>query len=190
MDAFFIILLILTGILCAYLISIYNHLVRLKHQVTQAWSNIDVLLKQRHEELPKLVDSCKEYMGYEADTLKAVISARSAVASAQESANVQALGQAETQLRLGLGNLFALAEDYPDLKASDAFQHLQERISGLDSDIADRREFYNDTVNALNTRIEQFPDLIIARHFSFGAAELLTFDEAELKDHSVKDLFG
>jgi LemA protein len=102
---------------------------------------------------------------------------------------VGALGKAETQLRLGLGNLFAVAEDYPELTASESFNHLRNRISGLEAGIADRREYYNDSVNRLNVRIEQFPDLIIARRFGFKPAELLEFDEAELADVDMKQLF-
>src|SRR3990172_7155563 len=134
---------IILGILAAlilYAITLYNNLVSLKHNVTKAWSNIDILLKQRHDELPKLVETCKQYMGYEQATLEKVMQARSAVAAARERADVSALGPAETQMRLGLGNLFALAEAYPDLKANETFRHLQGRISGLEDAIADRRE--------------------------------------------------
>lgn len=190
MDPFWIIVSVLAILVIGYLISIYNHLIRLKHQVTQAWSNIDVLFKQRHDELPKLVDTCKEHMGYESETLQKIIEARSAVSGARESGNVKALGAAETLLRQSLGSLFAVVEDYPELRASDSFMHLQQRITGLEHDIADRREFYNDAVNSLNTRIEQFPDVIVARQFGFKAAELLKFDAAELKDHSIKSLFN
>ncbi len=102
---------------------LYNNLVSLKHNVSKAWANIDVLLKQRHDELPKLVETCKQYMGYEQETLEKVMQARAAVSAAREKGDVSALGPAETQLRMGLGNLFALAEAYPDLKANDSFQH-------------------------------------------------------------------
>ena len=129
-------------------------------------------------------------MGYEKSALQDIVKARSAVASAQQQQNMQQLGAAETQLRLGLGNLFALAEEYPDLKANDSFQHLQTRISGLEDDIADRRELYNSSVNLNNVRIEQFPDVIVARMFNFGAKDLLEFDDAELKDVNIKQLFN
>lgn len=162
---------------------------RLKHNVSQAWSNIDILLKQRHEELPKLVDTCREHMQYEQDTLTRVIQARSQVASAREHQDMKRLGQAESQLRLELGNLFAVVEDYPDLKASDTFQHLQSRITGLESAIADRREFYNASVNLHNIRIEQFPDLIIARLFKFTERDLLVFDAKDLADVNIGQLF-
>ncbi|MBP0049117.1 LemA family protein [Marinobacterium sp. AK62] len=190
MDISLIITLAVIGVVVVYFISLYNHLVQLKHGVSKAWSNIDVLLKQRHDELPKLVETCKQHMGYEQNTLTAVMEARSAVASAREQGDVGALGKAETQLRMGLGNLFAVAEDYPELRASDSFMHLHSRITGLESGIADRREYYNDSVNHLNVRIEQFPDVIIARRFGFKPAELLEFDEADKADVNLGQLFG
>jgi LemA protein len=173
-----------------YVIFIYNNLVALKHNVSKAWSNIDVLLKQRHEELPKLVEVCKQYMAYEKDTLEKIVTARSAVMSARSSGDVGALGMAESELRLGLGNLFALAENYPELKANDSFQKLQSRISQLENSIADRREVYNESVNLNNIRIEQFPDVIIARIFAFKAFELLEFAEEEKQDVNIKSLFN
>ncbi len=177
-------------ILLVYGVMIYNNLVMLKHGVTKAWSNIDVLLKQRHDELPKLVETCKQYMQYEQETLERVMKARAAVAAAREKADVGALGPAESELRLGLGNLFAVAEAYPQLKANETFQHLQTRISGLENSIADRREFYNEAANNNNVRIEQFPDLIVARLFAFGPAELLEFAAEEKKDVDLKALFS
>jgi LemA protein len=173
-----------------YAVMIYNNLVTLKHGVSKAWANIDVLLKQRHDELPKLVETCKQYMQYEQETLERVMKARAAVSNAREQGDIGALGAAEGQLRLGLGNLFAVAEAYPDLKANETFQHLQARITGLENSIADRREFYNESVNNNNVRIEQFPDVIIARMFSFKAAELLEFSEEEKQDVDIKSLFS
>ena len=184
---FVVIALIVALIL--YFIVIYNNLVALKHNVSKAWSNIDVLLKQRHDELPKLVEVCKQYMGYEQETLERVMRARSQVASARQSGNMGDLGSAETQLRMGLGGLFALAEDYPELKADQSFQHLQSRITGLENAIADRREFYNEAVNLNNVRIEQFPDVIVARRFAFKPFELLEFSEEEKRDVDIKGLF-
>ena len=116
--------------------------------------------------------------------------ARAAVHDAQQKGDVGALGMAESGLRLGLGQLFAVAEAYPDLKANESFQHLKNRISGLENSIADRREFYNAAVNANNVRIEQFPDLIIAGAFGFKPAELLEFSEAEKADVDLGSLFG
>lgn len=184
---------VILGVIAAvviYFITIYNNLVRLKHNVSKAWSNIDVLLKQRHDELPKLVETCKQYMSYEQDTLEKVMEARNRVAQAREAGDAKALGPAEGQLRMGLGNLFAVAEDYPDLKADQSFQHLQGRISGLENAIADRREFYNEAVNLNNVRIEQFPDVIVARNLGFKDADLLEFEEEEKKDVNIGALFG
>ena len=150
-------------LLVFYQINIYNHLVRIKHDVSRAWSNIDVLLKQRHEEIPKLVETCKQYMKFEQETLETVMRARSQVSEARKNQDVPGLGLAEGALRMGLGQLFALVENYPDLNANETFQHLQARISSLENTIADRREFYNDSVNINNIGIEQFPDVIVAR---------------------------
>jgi LemA protein len=177
-------------VIAVYGVTIYNSLVQIKHNVTKAWANIDVLLKQRHDELPKLVETCKQYMKFEQDTLTRVIEARSKVFTAREAQNVPALGQAEGGLRAALGSLFALAESYPDLKANQTFQQLQTRISSLENAIADRREFYNESVNVNNVRIEQFPDVIIARLLNFKEAQLLEFSEEEKKDVDVKQLFN
>ena len=171
-----------------YGVMIYNNLVRLKHTVTRNWSNIDVLLKQRHDELPNLVETCKGYMRHERETLEAVMRARAAVASARQAGNVAALGPAEGALRMGLGSLFAVAEAYPDLKANQSFQHVQTRITQLENAIADRRELYNATVNNLNVRIEQFPDVIVANKMGFQPADLLEFDAADLKNVDMKAL--
>lgn len=173
-----------------YFVLLYNNLVRLKHNVAQAWSNIAILMKQRHDELPKLIETCKQYMAYEKDVLEKVTQARASVFKAREAGDVNALGEAESMLRAGLGNLFAVAENYPELRASDKFQHLQTRISQLEVQIADRREFYNDSVNANNVRIEQFPDAVIATLFRFGPHPLLKFREAEIKDVDVKAAFN
>ena len=173
-----------------YLVMLYNSLVQVKHNVSKAWANIDVLLKQRHDELPKLVETCKQYMKFEQDTLERVMQARARVASARESQDVAALGQAEGALRSGLGNLFAVAEAYPDLKTNETFQHLQARITEIENAIADRREFYNESVNVNNVRIEQFPDALLARLFHFAPFELLQFSVAEKSDVDVKQLFA
>lgn len=183
-------LLVIALITLVYGITLYNGLVTLKHSVDKHFANIDVLLKQRNGELPKLVETCKQYMRHEQDTLEKVILARNSVASAQAGHDIDALGKAETSLRKNLGQLFALAEGYPELKANDTFIHLQQRVSSLEDGIADRREIYNEAVNNNNVRIEQFPDLLIARWFQFKAFTLLDFSEDEIADVSVKTLFG
>jgi LemA protein len=184
-----IVVLAIIAIALIYTIMLYNNLVTIKHNVSKAWANIDVLLKQRHDELPKLVETCKQYMQYEQQTLEKVMDARSRVFSAREAGNVGAVGDAENSLRASIGNLFAVAENYPDLKTNDTFRQLQARITGLESEIADRREFYNDSVNINNVRIEQFPDSILAGLFGFKASELLQFGAAEMTDVDVGALF-
>ncbi|MBS0544749.1 MAG: LemA family protein [Proteobacteria bacterium] len=173
-----------------YTVVAYNGLVRLKHNVARAWANIDVLLKQRHDELPKLVEVCRQYKQFEATTLARVTEARARVAAAREQHDVAALGAAESALRSGLGQIFAVAEAYPELKANEHFMQLQARITALENSIADRRELYNEAVNVNNVRIEQFPDLVIARLFQFMAHPLLEFSNAEKADIDLKALFG
>ncbi|MGH8551407.1 MAG: LemA family protein [Methylococcales bacterium] len=182
------IFLSLIAVAAIYAVLIYNRLVSLKHNTSRAWSNIDVLLKQRHDELPKLVETCKQYMRHERDTLEKVMQARAGVFQARESGNIRELGGAETLLRQGLASLFAIAEAYPDLKANESFQYLESRITGLEESIADRREFYNESVNNNNIRIEQFPDVLIARRFNFGPLEMLEFSEEEKRDVDIKAL--
>jgi LemA protein len=184
---------ILTGLVVGfgiYLMLIYNGLVALKHAVTQAWRNIDVLLKQRHDELPKLVETCKQYKNFEAETLQSVINARAAAQEARTAGDVAGVGKAESTLRAGLGSIFAVAEAYPDLKADQSFQQLLDRISQIEESIADRREFYNAAVNNNNVQIEQFPDSVVAKQFEFKDADLLEFDDAELADAPMEQLFG
>ena len=173
-----------------YVISVFNGLVTLRNNVGKAWANIDVLLKQRHDELPKLVETCKQYMGYEQQTLEKVMQARAGVQQARESGDVTALGPAEAAMRASIGKLYAVAEAYPQLKANESFQQLQSRISGLESGIADRREVYNDSTNLYNIRIESFPEMILARQFGFKESKLLEFADDEKKDVDVKSLFA
>jgi LemA protein len=187
------VLLILLGVaavLLIYGISLYNHLVNVKHAVSKAWANIDVLLKQRHDELPKLVEVCKQYKQFEQATLQKVIEARSRVQAARERQDIGALGQAEGALRAGLGGIFAVAEAYPELKANENFMQLQIRITSLENGIADRRELYNESVNINNVQIEVFPASIIAKMFNFGEKPLLEFSAAEKTDVDVKQLFS
>lgn len=177
------------AVILLYGITLYNHLVKLKHAVAKAWANIDVLLKQRHDELPKLVEVCKQYKAFEQSTLQKVIEARSQVHAARESQNIGALGAAEGQLRLGLGSLFAVAEAYPELKSNEHFMQLQQRITGLENGIADRRELYNESVNIYNVGIEQFPAVLVALMFHYEARPLLEFATAEKADVDMKQLF-
>lgn len=185
-----LILLGFVAVLLFYGINLYNHLVNVKHAVAKAWANIDVLLKQRHDELPKLVEVCKQYKQFEQSTLQKVIEARSQVQAARQKQDIPALGQAEGMLRMGLGNIFAVAEAYPELKANENFMQLQIRITSLENGIADRRELYNESVNINNVQIEVFPASIIAKIFNFGEKPLLEFSASEKSDVDVKQLFS
>ncbi|HSO07004.1 MAG TPA: LemA family protein [Pelomicrobium sp.] len=190
MEVLSVVILVALALAAAYGVVIYNALVAIKHNVSKAWANIDVLLKQRNDELPKLIETCKQYMQFEQETLEKVMRARAQSQAAQQAGNLPALGQAEGALRLGLGQLFAVAEAYPELKTNETFQHLQGRISGLENAIADRRELYNESVNINNVRIEQFPDVIVARLFAFRPFQLLEFADAEKADVDLKKLFA
>jgi LemA protein len=156
----FIVFLLLVGVaLIIYGIILYNSLVQAKHNVDQAFANIDVLLKQRRDELPKLIDTVRGYMMHERDLLERLTELRArATGAATEGERLQAEGQ----LSAGLGRLFAVAENYPDLKANQNFLKLQERISAIEEQIAHRREFYNEAVNINNVRMEQVPDRFLA----------------------------
>ena len=181
---------VIAVVVIGYTIVIYNGLVRLKHAVSQAWSNIDVLLRQRHDELPKLVESCRQYMQFESETLTQVTEARNQADRARRDGDVAGVGGAENLMRAGLGKIMATVEAYPELKANESFRQLLDRISGLEDAIADRREFYNAAVNANNVRIEQFPDVLVARALGFEPAELLVFSEEMTADVDVRDLFA
>ncbi len=176
------VLLLILAVLTIYIITIYNGLVSLKNNIDKSWSNIDVLLKQRFDELPKLIKVCEGYMQHEQKTLEAVIKARSMVQNARGDKDKL---QAQNMLTDTLRSLFMVVESYPDLKADSGFQGLSNRISELEDMIADRREYYNDSVTIYNIRIEQFPDLLIARLFNFAGRPLWQIDAAHREDVEV-----
>lgn len=180
--------LIALGLL--YAVVIYNALVNLKHNVTKSWSNIDVLLKQRNEELPKLVETCKQYMQFEQSALEGIMAARRGAQAAQAKGDVSGVGQSESLIRSALGSITATVEAYPELKANQSIQTLLARVTALENAISDRREFYNESVNVNNVRIEQFPDVIIARLLGFKPATLLEFSEEELRNPDFQALFS
>ena len=182
--------LIIVATLLGYGVLLYNGLVTLKHHVRKAWANIDVLLTQRHDELPKLVEVCRQYMGHEQDTLAQVTNARAAVFGANQRHDVAAVGAGEGDLRRSLGQLYAVAEGYPELKADKQFKHLRDRITTLENTIADRREYYNESATLNNIRIETFPDVALARWFGFRHQAMLEFAAAETADVDLKVLFN
>ncbi len=170
------------ALLALYVITVYNGLVQLKNNIERNWSNIDVLLKQRFDELPKLIKVCEAYMQHERQTLEAVIKARSLVSQAHGGEEQM---RAQNALTETLRSLFMVVERYPELKADQAFRQLGSRISELEDQIADRRELFNDSVNLYNIRIEQFPDLLVARTFNFVARTLWQIDPAHRDDVAV-----
>jgi len=162
--------------LTIYVVMIFNGLISLKNDVAKAWANIDILLKQRHDELPNLVEVCKGYMNYERDTLEKVTQARSQY---QQAVSVDQKAQADRSTTTALRGLFAVAENYPQLKANENFLKLQNRITELENEIADRREYYNDSVNTLNTRIQQIPDTFVAALMSLTPRPMFKVEDSD-----------
>jgi LemA protein len=161
-----------------YVVNAYNTLVELRNDILKAWANIDVLLKQRNDEIPTLLDTVKGYMEHERETLTEVTKARGTLEVAKT------LGEKDASNNLitdALKKLFAVVENYPQLKANDAFMKLQLRITGIENQIADRREFYNDAVTIYNTRIDTIPDRIIAERANFKRIPLFKATSQERK---------
>jgi len=166
-----------------YFITLYNGLIVVSRNIDKAWANIDVLLRQRHDEIPKLIEVCEGYMKYERETLEKITAARTACIQAK---SVGESSQAEGDLARSLKTLFAVSENYPELKANQNFTQLQQRISYLESQIADRRELFNDSVNNYNIRINEIPDMFVARMLNMQPKELFKILEEEKKDVDVK----
>ena len=170
-------LLFVVGVL-VYVVILYNELVRLRNDNDRAWANIDVLLKQRHDEIPNLVETVKGYMQHEQQTLTAITQAR---AASMNAASVGQKAQADAMMTGALRGLFAVAENYPQLKANEGFLKLQARISELEDRIADRREFFNDDVNTYNTRIGQIPDVFVASFMNLKPRPMFKVSDADRK---------
>jgi LemA protein len=165
--------------LISFVTALYNGLVRAKNNTEKAFNNIDVLLQQRHEELPKLVDAAKGYMKHERDLLANIVKLRTTYQSADD------LGtKIDTENKLSdlMGRFNVVVEQYPDLKAIDSFNQLQSRVSGVESRIADRRELFNDSVNIYNIKTEQFPDVILARLLKYDKQPYLKVPEEKKQD--------
>ncbi len=163
-------------VIALFAIVTYNRLVSLRQTVNQAWSDISVQLKQRHDLVPNLVETVKGYAGHERGTLEAVTQARNAAVAAT---NPQAQAQAENMLTGALRQLFALSEAYPDLKASQNFQQLQSDLSDLENKIAASRRFFNNAVQEYNAGIQQFPAVLLAGPLGFTPRTFFEVDEAE-----------
>jgi len=177
-----VILVLILGLI-GYVILIYNNLVAVKNNIDKAWSNIDVLLKQRFDELPKLVKVCEGYMQHERETLEAVIKARSMAGSSTGDADSL---NAQNAISSALKSLFAVSEKYPELKADASFRQLQARVSELENSIADRRELFNSTVNIYNIRIEQFPDVLISNALNYKSRSLWEIIPAHREDVKIE----
>ena len=168
--------------IAGYFITIYNGLISLKENIKKSWSNIDVILKQRHDELPKLISVCESYAEFEKGILDRLMKAREKYFKAS---GVTKKSEASNEVTAALQGIFALAESYPDLKANKNFMQLQDRISHLEETLADRREFYNDSVNNYNIRIKQIPDVLVAGMLSYQGEEMFKVSEKERQDVEI-----
>jgi len=174
-----ILVFVLGAGIISYITALYNGLVRAKNNTEKSFNNIDVLLQQRYEELPKLVDAAKGYMKHERDLLNDIVKLR------MKYRNAGVMGakiDTENKLVDLMGRFNVLVEQYPDLKAIDTFNQLQTRVSTIESQIADRRELFNDSLNIYNIRIEQFPDFILARMLRYPKQAYLKVPEEKTED--------
>ena len=165
-------ILVLIG---AIIVGIYNGLIRLRNQVRNAWSQIDVQLKRRHDLIPNLIETAKGYMSHERDTLENITKARNL---ATQASGVGERAKAEGQLGQALGSFFLVVENYPDLKANQNFLALQEELTSTENKIGFSRQFYNDQVLHLNNKIQMFPSNIVAGMFAFKQEEFFEIEEA------------
>jgi LemA protein len=173
-----IVLIVIVVVVVAVLAGMYNSLVKRRNQVDNSWSQIEVQLKRRHDLIPNLVESVKDYMSYEQDTLTAVTNARAAAIDAG-SQGPEAQAEAENMLTGTLKSLFAVAENYPDLKANQNVMQLQEELTSTENKIAFARQFYNDSVLTYNNKIQMFPSNLIAGMFNFTTRQFFEAPEAE-----------
>ena len=180
MTVIFIVLAVVLG----WGVFIYNRLVGDKNRVLSAWSDIDVQLKRRHDLIPKLVDAVKHYAAYESATLTEVTELRT---RSEQSASVAEIGGVESELASKVQHLVALAEDYPDLKADDAFLTLQKELTDVENTIQYARRYYNGAVRMLNTRIDSFPDTLVAGMFRFIKADYFELDDATERESPAVD---
>ena len=173
-----IVIIVIVVLLAIILVGIYNSLVRKRNQVDNAWSQIDVQLKRRHDLIPNLIETVKDYMQYEQETLTKVTNARAAAVSAgAQGPAVQAA--AENALTGTLRSLFAVVENYPELKANQNVLALQEELTTTENKISFARQFYNDSVMSFNTKIQTFPNTIIAGMFNFKERQFFQADETD-----------
>jgi len=189
-----IVLYIILGIIAAlilWVIYAYNFFVRLVNRTKEAWADIDVQLRRRYDLIPNLVETVKGYAKHERQTFDAVVNARAKATqmtidpSTVTPEQIKAFGEAQMGLSTALGRLLAVAENYPDLKANQNFLQLQNRVSGLENTISDRREFFNESANVYNIRIQQFPDVFLANSLGYKQHPLLEIPKEETKDVKI-----
>jgi len=173
------IILIIVGVVALWLVLIYNRFITLRNRVKEAWSDIDVQLKRRYDLIPNLVETVKGYAAYESGVFEKVTEARARAMGAQ---GLKEKGEAENMLSSTLKSLFAVAENYPDLKASANFLELQQELTDTEDKIQAARRFYNGTVMELNNKVQSFPANIIANTFNFKPAEFFQLEEAAAKE--------
>lgn len=175
----FVALIVIAAVVVFYFLAVYNGLIRKRVACDNAWSQIDVQLKRRHDLIPNLVETVKGYAGHEQQTLERVIQARNSAISASQSHNVGEQAQAEGMLTGALRQIFALSESYPDLKANQNFAQLQEELTSTENRIGFARQHYNDSVGAYNTAIQVVPANIVAGMGGFRPREFFELDAAE-----------
>lgn len=183
-------MIIIGALLLIYFISIYNRLIAIKNNVMQSWANIDLLLKQVHQEIPKLVEICKQFMSYEQELLEKITKLRAQAEMERLENRLDQLSGTENELNLATNTLFARAEAYPELKTDASFNQLASRISTLQDSITDRKEFYNEAVKINNTRRDQIPEILVSRIIGFRAFEFYQVADQFKKDIDLKGLFG
>ncbi|MDQ1697604.1 MAG: LemA protein [Frankiaceae bacterium] len=188
MTALWIVLAVVVVLALALVVS-YNRFVRQRNLVQESWRQVDVELKRRHDLIPNLIETVKGYAAQERSVLTAVTQARTAAVQSLQasSSGVAEQAQAETTLGRALGGLFAVAENYPDLKSSQNFLALQQQLAETEDRIAAGRRFYNGNVRALNTRVEAFPSSIVASSFHFTRAEYFELDDAAQREPVAVD---
>ena len=183
MNVFLISVLVFGGVLVFWSVRVYNALVELKNQVSRSWANIDVILKQRFDEIPQIVQILEQYVQYERGTIDRLVEARKHYASAH---GVDQKIHASQEMSQALRGVFAIGEAYPELRSNENFMQLQTRISELENALADRREHFNETVTNFNTRIAKIPDVFFAGALGYGALSLFEVAAAEKVTPSLK----
>jgi len=177
------ILLIILGVLVLFVIFSYNRLVKIRHRVKEAWADIDVQLKRRYDLIPNLVETVKGYASHERGVFENVTKARARAMNAEETGDPKKVAEAENQLAGALKSLFAVSENYPDLKASENFVELQREIRDTEDKIQAARRFYNRNVRDMNIKVEMFPMSVIAKMFGFQKQDFFEIEDKEQREN-------